>query len=146
MKLLTLLFFSLFISTTPIWLTDFDQAKNEAGKNGKLILINFSGSDWCGPCIRMHRDFFTNEEFNKYAELELVLVKADFPRSQKNRLSKEQEQKNELLADKYNKDGKFPYTVLTNADGNVLKVWEGFPKETPIEFIQEIKAFENAGN
>lgn len=145
MKSLSVLFLLLFISPhTPVWLTDFNQAKQDASKSGKLIIINFSGSDWCGPCIRMHKEFFSSDEFATYAEQQLVLVNADFPRSKKNKLSSDQEMKNDQLAEQYNKDGKFPFTILTNADGKVLKEWDGFPKETPAEFVKEIKAIENA--
>src|SRR4051812_1786802 len=107
--LLTLLLATHLISSSE-WMTDFDKAKTEAKASNKFILLNFSGSDWCSPCIRMHKEIFASDTFSKYAASNLLLVNADFPRLRKNQLSKEQTEKNDALADKYNHEGKFPYT------------------------------------
>jgi thioredoxin-related protein len=128
------------------WLGDFNVAKTEAIKSHRLILVNFSGSDWCGPCIRLRKEILESAAFESYAAAHLVLVRADFPRQKKNQLSKEQTKLNEALADKYNAEGKFPYTLLVNEDGKVLKSWDGFPNLTPDQFINEINRFANAGN
>src|SRR3984957_5534079 len=112
------------------WMGDFDSAKTEAAKEHKLILINFSGSDWCGPCIRLRTEILESPTFESYAVEHLVLVRADFPRQKKNQLSKEQTKLNESLADKYNAEGKFPYTLLVDERGKVLKEWDGFPGES----------------
>lgn len=138
--LLSLLLFTTFNVNSPEWMTDFDKAKTEAAGSGKLILLNFSGSDWCIPCIRLHKEIFQTEAFEKYAEEHLILVNADFPRLKKNQLSKEQIKKNEKLADKYNAGGAFPLTLLLDADGKVLKQWNGFPKGSAEEFRGEINA------
>lgn len=132
------------IPGAPIWLTDYNKAKVEASSKHKLVLINFSGSDWCGPCIRTKKEIFNTEIFQSFADERLVLVQADFPRSKKNQLTKEQVQKNEALAEKYNKEGIFPLTLLLNADGKVLIQWEGMPADSPTAFINEIKAIERA--
>ena len=134
------------VGSSPEWLTDFNQAKTEAGESGKVILLNFSGSDWCGPCINLKKKIFDSEEFSNYATGHLLLVNADFPRLKKNQLSAEQTKQNEALAEKYNHEGSFPYTVLLNADGSVLKKWSGFPDETPEMFVQEIKSVTNVTN
>src|ERR1700754_3454643 len=111
MKLLAI--YLLFALSSPVsWLGDFSQAKTEAIQKHQLILINFSGSDWCGPCIRLRKEILESDAFVNYASDHLVLVRADFPRQKKNQLSKEQTKLNEALADKYNADGKFPYTLL----------------------------------
>ena len=128
----------LALSANVTWLGDFTEATNEAAKSHKYILINFSGSDWCGPCIRERKEILENEAFEKYASDHLVLVRADFPRQKKNQLSKEQTQKNEALADKYNPDGKFPYTILVDERGKVVKDWDGFPNESPENFVNQI--------
>lgn len=135
-----LLFISLMlaVSANVTWLGDFNEATIEAAKSHKYILINFSGSDWCGPCIRERKEILENEAFEKYASDHLVLVRADFPRQKKNQLSKEQTQKNEALADKYNPDGKFPYTILVDERGKVVKDWDGFPNESPENFVNQI--------
>lgn len=137
MKLLSIFLFSIFLGGTP-WLGDFNAAKVEATKEHKLILINFSGSDWCGPCIRLRKEILETAAFDKYASTHLVLVRADFPRQKKNQLNKAQVKLNEALADKYNTEGKFPYTLLVDENGKVLNRWDGFPNETPEKFIEEI--------
>jgi len=145
MKLLfSVLILSMF-TTKPVWLTDFNKAQQQAAQNHKLILLNFSGSDWCGPCIRLKQEIFDADVFNSYASGHLLLVNADFPRLSKNQLSKEQTTQNEALADRFNKNGKFPLTILMDANGKVLKEWEGFPKESPDVFVEEIRAL-NAGS
>ncbi|MEP6683711.1 MAG: thioredoxin family protein [Parafilimonas sp.] len=139
--LLTTILFS-----TAAWQTDFEKAKAEAKAENKFILLNFSGSDWCGPCIRLHKEIFDSEAFTKYADEHLVLVNADFPRLKKNMLSKEQQKQNDALADKYNSDGAFPFTILLDADGKIIKKWNGFPSETAEEFTNDVKAAADANH
>src|ERR1700759_2487596 len=134
MKLLAIYLIMIF-SANVSWFVDFNAAKTEAAQNHKLILINFSGSDWCGPCIRLRKEILESATFENYAADHLVLVRADFPRQKKNQLSKEQVKLNEALADKYNPDGKFPYTLLVDETGKVLYQWDGFPNETPDQFV-----------
>ncbi|MGN6395863.1 MAG: thioredoxin family protein [Mucilaginibacter sp.] len=136
MKLLAI-FFMLFTGGAT-WLGNFETAKTEAVKEHKLILINFSGSDWCGPCIRLRKEILESNDFESYAAAHLVLVRADFPRLKKNQLSKEQVKLNEALADKYNSQGKFPYTLLVDENGKVLKEWDGYPDENPAQFIKQV--------
>jgi thioredoxin-related protein len=139
MKFLLISFLSSLLATTnPVWLTDFNKAKTEAATSEKYILINFSGSDWCGPCIRLHKEIFDSETFVSYAQKKLVLVNADFPRLRKNQLSKEQQKLNDALADQYNPQGHFPYTVLIDVKGKVVKTWDGYPNETPDKFLSDI--------
>lgn len=125
------------------WQPNFETAKQIAKDKHELILLNFSGSDWCGPCIRMRKEIFDNEAFLKMADSSLVLVNADFPRSKKNQLSGDAKKQNNALADKYNADGKFPLTLLLDADGNVLKSWDGFPDEDATQFTAEINNIRN---
>lgn len=127
------------------WLTDLDQAKAVSKEKHELILLNFSGSDWCSGCIRMHKEIFEAADFQQYAADHLVLVNADFPRSKKNSLSPEQEKKNDVLADRYNPKGYFPYTVLLDSDGNVLKSWNGYYEHGTQNFLNEIRQAD-AGN
>jgi thioredoxin-related protein len=137
MKLLTILI-TMFFTTAVTWSGDFTAAQKQATQEHKLILINFSGSDWCGPCIRLRKEILESSTFESYAAEHLVLVRADFPRQKKNQLSKEQIKLNEALADKYNPDGKFPYTLLVDEKGTVLKSWDGFPDETSDKFVNQI--------
>ena len=139
MKLLTF-FIAMFLTTGVTWSGDFSDAQKQAAQEHKLILINFSGSDWCGPCIRLRKEILESSTFESYASGHLVLVRADFPRQKRDQLSKEQVKLNEALADKYNPDGKFPYTLLVDENGKVLKDWDGFPNETPDQFVSQISA------
>ena len=134
--------FVLFSSFTPgtiTWGTNFDKAKQQAAAEHKFIVLNFSGSDWCGPCIRLHKEILDSDAFLSFADKKLVLVNADFPRQKKNQLVKAQQQQNDKLADRYNDKGNFPLTVLLNADGKLLKEWEGYPKMSIEEFIADIQ-------
>lgn len=135
MKPLIVLFALLFSGSPQGWLTDLKQAEALARKENKPILLNFSGSDWCGPCLKLEKDIFENEAFKSYAAANLVLVNADFPRLKKNQLSKEQVAVNEALAEAYNKSGMFPLTLLLDADGHVLRKWEGRPAKDAAGFI-----------
>ena len=136
--LLFVLFGFVLLSFTD-WQPDFETAKRIAKDQHKLILLNFSGSDWCGPCIRMKKEIFGTEVFSAVSDANLVLLNADFPRSKKNQLEKDQRQANELLAEKYNREGKFPFTVLLTPDGNVIKSWEGLPGEDAASFSAVLK-------
>ncbi len=141
MKFLIVLCSALLIqSADPIvWETSFEKASSIAKEKNKLILLNFSGSDWCGPCIRLHNEYFENKTFQKEAEDDLVLLNADFPRLKKNKLSKEQQAMNDALADKYNSNGAFPLTLLLTADGKIIKSWDGIPNESPEQFATTLK-------
>lgn len=131
----------------PGWETNFDQAKTEAKTSNKLILLNFSGSDWCGPCIKLKKEVFESEAFMTYAAQHLVLVRADFPRSKKNQLSPQQTTHNESLAERYNPDGQFPLTVLIDASGNELNHWVGYPATLSVQtLVNDINARHGAAH
>lgn len=137
-----LLIWSIFFFSQDVkWLDDYQSAKIEAADTHKSILIYFSGSDWCGPCIRERKEILESAVFKDFAIKNLVLVKADFPRDKKNQLSKDQVKRNEALADVFNRDGKFPLTLLLDAGGKVIKVWDGLPKETAENFVGDLNVF-----
>lgn len=142
MGLLNIFWLSLFFSSN-VWLLDFSDAQTKAKENHQMILINFSGSDWCGPCIQMHKDVFEKEDFKAFAKEKLVLLKADFPRQEKNKLSTQQLKKNNDLAVKYNPDGDFPLTLLLDENLKVLKIWSGNPGLNAAEFVKEIEQLKN---
>jgi thioredoxin-related protein len=129
----------LYLTSSSVWLTNFDEAKDMAGKENKFILLNFSGSDWCAPCIKMKQEVFQNEAFMSIADEQLVLIRADFPRSKKNQLSNEHKAHNEALAEEFNPLGKFPYTLLLDKNGKVLKEWDGYEFASQDKFIAALK-------
>lgn len=126
-------------ATAPVWSLDFSAAQQQAKQEHKQLLLNFSGSDWCGPCIRLTKDVFQSPEFEDLASKELVLVRADFPRSKKNQLSTEQQHRNEVLAERYNSKGSFPLTLLLDENGVVIKSWEGYPQNKASGFLNELR-------
>lgn len=138
--LLSLLILPLFLMSAGIWRTDFNNAKAEARTQHKLMLLKFSGSDWCIPCIRMEKEVFSNERFQQFAAANLVMVNADFPRLAKNKVDKAIAKQNDALAEKYDREGHFPYTVLLDADGRILKVWDGYTGMKPEDMIAQIRS------
>ena len=131
----------LFISWHwPQWHYNLDEARQIAKKENRHILLNFSGSDWCGPCIKMRQEIFENNVFIAMADSELVLVNADFPRMKKNQLSSDQQPINNRMTDQYDSKGKFPCTVLFDADGKLLKEWDGYPDLMAEQFSSQIKS------
>lgn len=130
--------------SSPAWHTNMQEAKEMAKKEHRHILLNFSGSDWCGPCILLRKEILDNPEFLRMADTALVLVNADFPRKKKNQPSPDQQQLNDQMADQYNQKGQFPLTLLLNADGKVLREWDGYPSITPKSFSEELQDVINA--
>jgi len=130
----------LALLAAPHWHTDMNEAQQLAQKEHRYILLNFSGSDWCGPCILLRKEVFDDAAFLGLADSSLVLVNADFPRMKKNQLPKELQHSNDQLADRYNPKGSFPLTLLLTADGKVLKQWEGNPGLKPADWCRQINS------
>ncbi len=130
------------VSTTMAqeWQTDINVAKEIATKESKPIILVFQGSDWCAPCIKLDREIWSTEAFKKYAKDNYVMLKADFPRRKKNTLSEKQTKANALLAEKYNKQGFFPFVVVLDSNGKVLGE-SSYKKTTPENYIKEFNAF-----
>lgn len=137
--ILLLAFFSLILTAQESNPITFNQATEKAQKEQKKILLFFSGSDWCAPCVKFKKHFVESEEFKTFSENNLAVYNADFPRLKKNQLPKEIVSTNEQLAEKYNSKGYFPMILLLNAKGEVLKKWEQLPTETVTEFIAKLK-------
>ncbi len=137
----TILFIAMSFTT---WQPNFEKAKQTAKSKHQLILLNFSGSDWCGPCMRMKNEFFNDSIFSKMADSSLELVNADFPRNKKNKLTDELQKQNNTLADKYDPDGKFPFTLLMDENGKIIKTWDGLPDMNVDVYTKQIVALYNA--
>jgi thioredoxin-related protein len=117
------------------WQTDYKKAQEEAKTNNKLVLLDFTGSDWCGWCIKLDREVFSRPEFKDYASKNLVLVELDFPR--KKELSTETRKQNQELAGRYGIEG-FPTIIVLNAEGK--KVGElGYMPGGAEAFIAELE-------
>jgi thioredoxin-related protein len=122
------------------WQTDFAKAKEIASKEDRPIILVFQGSDWCAPCIKLDREVWSSEAFKTYAKKHYVMLQADFPRKSKNELSGAQTKANAKLAEKYNKNGVFPFVVVLNNKGEVLGE-TSYKKTTPENYIKELNAF-----
>ncbi|MHC4563506.1 MAG: thioredoxin family protein [Planctomycetota bacterium] len=99
------------------WLTSFDDALAEAKQIGKVVMLDFTGSDWCGWCKKLEAEVFTTQAFNDYATRNLVLVTVDFPKRRE--LPKAQQEQNSKLAGKYGVQG-VPTLIFINAGGREL--------------------------
>ncbi len=117
------------------WETNFKAAQETATKENKHVLIVFQGSDWCAPCMKLEQEIWNTADFKSFAKENLVLVKADFPRRRKNKLSKEQQKHNDALAEQFNPNGFFPLVLLLDKSGKVLKKL-GYEGVSPKEYIK----------
>ncbi|MDQ6810229.1 MAG: thioredoxin family protein [Verrucomicrobiota bacterium] len=117
------------------WLSDFKQAQQEAKSGNRLLLMDFTGSDWCGWCIKLNKEVFSKPEFKEYATKNLVLMEVDFPRAKQ--VAATVKAQNENLAQHFNIQG-FPTIVVLNSDGK--KVGElGYMEGGPTAFIAELE-------
>ena len=124
------------------WNYNFDEAVSLAQNEDKNIIIVFSGSDWCAPCIKLEKNIWQSDVFKNESEKEWVLVKANFPRKKANELPKEQTEHNRKLAEKYNVEGSFPLVVVLDKNVKVLGKM-GFKNVSPEEYIKMIHVVEN---
>jgi len=119
------------------WLTDFDKAKTKAKAESKMVLMDFTGSDWCPPCKALHKNVLATEEFTEYAKKNLVLVEVDFPR--KKAQSPELKKANQALAKKFNIEA-YPTIVVLDSNGKQLSKNTGYGGESSKDFIAKIEA------
>jgi len=132
---LVLTFMSGLVFGSEGWLTDFEAAKKQAAEQKRPILIDFSGSDWCGWCIKLDKEVFSKDSFKVYAKENLVLVLADFPSAKK--LPAEVKAQNEALLEKYGVRG-FPTVLLLDAEGNEL-ARTGYQRGGPEAYVSHLK-------
>jgi len=137
---IVLLFFIGLNSFSQNWLNNFEEAKQVAQSKDQKIILVFSGSDWCAPCIKLEKEIWETEEFKTFSKSNFVMLRADFPRRKKNTLSKELQEQNNNLAEKYNKNGFFPLVVVLDENGKVLGQ-TGYKKTTPKAYIKLLSSF-----
>jgi protein disulfide-isomerase len=120
-------------AAAPVWLTDLPQAQAQARAEHKLVLMDFTGSDWCPGCMEFAKAVLDSAPFQAYASTNLVVVIVDFP--DKKPQSAELKQANQALLGKYSVDG-YPTQVVLAADGKELGRQSGFlPGTSPADFI-----------
>lgn len=117
---------------------DFNTAKELSVAESKSIIMVFSGSDWCKPCIQFKNEILGSVEFQNEKN-GWILLYLDFPYKKQNALSKEELTHNETLAEIYNADGKFPKILLLNGQGEQVQEIEFSKAMTPHSFMEELK-------
>ena len=128
------------LSAAPVWLTDLDAAKAQGVKENKPVLVDFTGSDWCPPCIQLHKVVFQSAEFAAVAS-KYVLVELDYPR--KTPQAPELKAKNAELSKKFGISG-FPTVLLIDAkSGEVFGKTVGFGGQTAKEYLDKLASFKN---
>lgn len=100
------------------WMTNFEKAKAKAKAEGKYMLIDFSGSDWCGWCMKLDREVFSKKAFQDYAKDNLVLMLVDFPRDKSKQSAAVQKQNNQL-AQMFGVRG-FPTVYILDPNGKPI--------------------------
>lgn len=123
-------------STPAGWTDDYDAALERAAAEKKLVLADFSGSDWCGWCKKLDQEVFDTEEFRKGATNEFVLLMVDTPQDQE-LLSEKAKVQNPKLVKKYNVRG-FPTVLVLDAKGEVV-FQAGYEKGGPKKYLKMLK-------
>jgi thioredoxin-related protein len=124
------------------WGTDFEAAKALAKKQGQPILLDFTGSDWCGWCIKMKKESLDQKAFTEFAAKNVVLVELDFPN--KKAIPEATKKQNDALKKQYKVNG-FPTFVLVDADGKELGRHVGYLRGGPDAFIAKIGEWNKSG-
>ena len=123
------------------WETNFEVAKKKAAEENRNILLVFSGSDWCIPCMKLEKNIWESKEFIDDSNKHFVLLRADFPKRKANKLSNEQQEANDRLAEMYNKQGLFPLVAVLDKNGKVLGT-TAYKDISPKEYIAMLHSFE----
>jgi thioredoxin-related protein len=118
------------------WLTDLPKALDKAKAEKKMVLMDFTGSDWCPPCKALHKTVLTSPEFEKFANDNLILVEVDFPNEKPQ--TEELKASNKALSKKYEVEG-FPTVIVLDALGNQLSKKVGYSGQRPKAFIADLE-------
>ncbi|MDA0323846.1 MAG: thioredoxin family protein [Verrucomicrobia bacterium] len=121
------------------WTMDYDAALKAAAENGNPIILDFTGSDWCGYCIQMQKQIFSSETWQEFAAGNLNMVTIDFP-SDESIVPKKFRERNELLRDRFGIKG-FPTYIFLEPDGKTVIGQEGAdPQADPAGYVRKIRA------
>jgi protein disulfide-isomerase len=119
------------------WQDNLEKALQQAKKENKAVLVNFTGSDWCIWCKRLTEEVFSKKEFETYAKKNLILVKLDFPRNIEQ--STETKMYNNNLAQKFGIQG-FPTILLFNSSGKLV-LTTGYQPGGPATYVNHLKSY-----
>ncbi len=121
-----------------VWLTDLPKAEAQAKAEGKIVLMDFTGSDWCPWCIKFKKEVLDTAEFQDYAAKNVVLVELDYP--SKKAQSSELKKANAALKDQYDIHG-YPTLVVLDKDGKEIGRQVGYSRGGPKAFIAKLESF-----
>ncbi|MBK9384356.1 MAG: thioredoxin family protein [Planctomycetes bacterium] len=125
------------------WYPDFDEAAKAAREAKKNLLVDFTGSDWCGWCIKLHKEVFDHEEFLKPIGEGYLLVALDFPQADEIKAKVPNPKRNEELSQKYGVQG-FPTILLMTPDGEVFGR-TGYQQGGPAKYVEHLNEIAVAG-
>lgn len=135
--------FSLFVCSSHLWgqtwEPSWNSTINKAEQQTKKILLVFSGSDWCIPCIKLENEVWISSEFQTFANDNLILYRADFPKRKKNKLPQDLVLENNRLAQKYNPNGYFPWVLVLSSSEKVLGTFS-YKKQTVSAYVKKINS------
>ncbi len=117
------------------WTSDYKKAQQEAKVSHKLLLLDFTGSDWCGFCFQLDRAILSQPQFKDYASKNLVLMEVDFPARKAQ--SVETRRQNLELKARYQVDG-FPTLVVLNGEGKTVWRYDGLYQDGIAAFLAEL--------
>lgn len=120
--------------------TSFEEASADAKKENKKILLDFTGSDWCGWCVKFKKEVLTQDEFIEYSKKNLIFVEVDFPARKEQ--SDELKKANNELKEKYSVRG-FPTYILVDAEGKELGKQVGYKPGGSEAFIESIEGWKS---
>ncbi|MGA2247852.1 MAG: thioredoxin family protein [Verrucomicrobiota bacterium] len=120
------------------WLTDLPAAQAQAKIQKKIVLLDFTGSDWCPWCIKFRKEVLDSQEFQDYADKNVVSVELDYPN--KKPQSEDLKKANAALKDKYNISG-FPTLVVLDQNGKEIGRQEGYEEGGAKAFIAKLEKF-----
>jgi protein disulfide-isomerase len=119
------------------WQDNLEKALAQAKKENKAVMVNFTGSDWCIWCKRLNSEVFSKDEFENYADRNLILVKLDFPRNIEQ--TAETKMYNNTLAQRYGVQG-FPTILLFNSTGKLV-LTTGYQPGGPANYVNHLKGY-----
>ncbi|GJQ59703.1 MAG: hypothetical protein SCALA701_25040 [Candidatus Scalindua sp.] len=131
----TLFFTTVTLAADAVWTDNFEAAKIKATKEGKDLLLHFTGSDWCPWCVKLHKEVFSQETFKREAPKHFVLVDIDFPRRKEQ--SEKVKKQNRGLEKRYRVEG-FPTIILTDASGRPY-ARTGYQEGGPDNFLKHLQ-------
>lgn len=116
------------------WGENYQQALTRARAENKMVVMDFTGSDWCPWCIKLHDEVFNTPQFKKFAAKNLILVKVDFPRAIEQ--SAAVKAQNEKLQEKYKIEG-YPTVIVLDSNGKQIGQL-GYEEGGPAPFIEKL--------